>query len=229
MPTRIERLTSVLLVVCAVVTTGAALHHEWGGGALAAGPRGPSRNPHWDSMLGRGRAFGPPAAPVRIVEFMDLECPFCRAYHGAEKAALRDFPGRVRVEFVHFPLPGHRFAHDAGVAAECAGASGRFTQMIDAVFAKQDSIGLKPWASFARDAGVQDSASFQVCLRSASPSQAVDAGFAFSRSLGLRATPTVLINGWEFPTPPDEAELATAIRAVLRGDPPPVSRQSPPK
>ena len=67
---------------------------------------------------------------------------------------------------MHYPLPTHRFAEPAALAAECAGEQGRFAEFVGAVYAGQDSLGLKPWWEYARIATVQDSLLRYVnCLR----------------------------------------------------------------
>lgn len=47
---------------------------------------------------------GPAKAPVRIVEFSDLECPYCRAMSGQIAELQRQLPGQVRATFIYFPL-----------------------------------------------------------------------------------------------------------------------------
>lgn len=118
--------------------------------------------------------------------------------------------------FVHFPLTKHRFAVQAAQAAECASARGHFAGFIDAVYAKQDSLGLKSWGSYAREAGIADTAAITRCARDPSPPKRLEAG----RELGLRwevlGTPTVIINGLRYANPPTNDEIDRIIRDVLK-------------
>jgi protein-disulfide isomerase len=50
-----------------------------------------------------------------------------------------DYPTEVAVVFHHFPLNGHRFARAAALAGDCAAAQGRFAEMKEQLFARQDS------------------------------------------------------------------------------------------
>jgi hypothetical protein len=75
------------------------------------------------------------------------------------------YPKDVGLFFVHFPLPMHRFARPAARATECAGLQGKFGQMVDAVYNKQDSLGLKSWSDYGRDAGVADTVAFRLACR----------------------------------------------------------------
>src|SRR6059058_676355 len=58
-------------------------------------------------------------APVTMVEFTDLECPFCRTFHtGTFERIKRDFP-----------LDFHANARPAALAVRCAGEQGKFWEM----------------------------------------------------------------------------------------------------
>jgi hypothetical protein len=114
--------------------------------------------------------------------------------------------------FVHFPLPIHRFAVQAAQATECASLKGRFLNFIDAVYRKQDSLGLKSWGSYALEAGIVDTAAIARCAHDSTPFKRVEAG----RELGLRwqilGTPTVIINGLRYASPPTKREIDRVIR-----------------
>ena len=66
-------------------------------------------------------AFGPPGAPVTIVEFGDLECPSCRAEAPLLRQLIPElYPGKVRVVFKDYPLESiHPWARAASIAGRC--------------------------------------------------------------------------------------------------------------
>jgi protein-disulfide isomerase len=130
------------------------------------------------------------------------------------------FGSGVGLAFVHFPLPMHRFGEIAARAAECAEQQGRFAAFIDVTYRKQDSLGLKNWASYGQDAGVPDSARFRRCVESAAPVARIDSGLAVGKRIGVEGTPTVIVGGWRFFAPPSSEELARVVRALLTGEAP---------
>jgi len=66
---------------------------------------------------------GPATAPVLIVNYDDLECPFCAELHGELFPALVDRYGNdVRVVYRSFPSEGHLWAMHAAVDTDCLGA-----------------------------------------------------------------------------------------------------------
>ena len=156
-----------------------------------------------------------PTDKVLVVEFSDLECPFCRRFHTALAAAVDSIgPEKFKMHFAHFPLPQHRFAIPAAKAAECARTQGKFNQFVASVFSSQDSLGLKEWTQIAHDAGVADTSALARCtLLQAMPTAIVD-GIASGKRLGVKGTPTVIVNGWRFSIAPYDSIGAVLRRAV---------------
>lgn len=138
------------------------------------------------------------------MQFSDLECPFCRRFHLALRSAQADLDVPVRSVFIHYPLPQHRFAIPAARGSECAREQGRFDEFIDAIFSKQDSLGLRSWVSYARDAAVSDTSAFGSCIARSDVPLRVEQGRTSGDELHVSGTPTVIINGWRYPVPPYE-------------------------
>lgn len=173
----------------------------------------------WQDLIAKGRLIGRATAPVKIIEFMDLECPACRVFHASLQVIRDKYEGDVAYIFVHMPLTMHRFAVPAARAVECAAAAGRFSAMVEAIYRKQDSLGLKTWVSYARDAQVSDTESFGRCANQSGVVSRAEDGVAAGRSIGLTGTPTIIVNGWRFSRPPSEAELVHAIDELMAGRP----------
>jgi protein-disulfide isomerase len=110
-------------------------------------------------------------------------------------------PGQTR-DSLGYPLPGHRFANIAARASDCAGNQGRFPGMHNALFTNQDSLGLKPWDVLAAEAGVRDISTFMDCLSSTSQLETVEHGIRVGDAIGITGTPTIIINGWQYASPP---------------------------
>ena len=64
-------------------------------------------------------SWGDADAPVTIVHFSDLQCPFCkRAFDTVEALQTKYGPKKIRVVFKHFPLAFHKQAHDGNAAID---------------------------------------------------------------------------------------------------------------
>lgn len=219
-----ERLTSLALTLAAIVVAAAVARREFlpPSAAQARAPVSPLpvklASDRWDEMIATRIRIGAPTAPVQIVEFVDFECPACRHYHETVwPQVLTRFGPRVSLVLVHFPLEIHRFARVAALAVECADQQRATERFVGLVFAKQDSIGLKSWSSFAHEALVPDVARFTRCVESSPSTRRIDAGVGLAGSLGIRATPTVVVNGWQLGRTPDVSELSRIVRELLSG------------
>lgn len=200
------------LVACALVVTAAVVRRE----AFPPAAQGPDLRPravgNWAQLVSAGRWLGRSDAPVRIVEFSDFQCPFCARTHPVLEAVRRRHPGRVSVLYRHFPLDAiHPHARPAAIASECAGEQGRFGELAALLFAQQDSLGAKPWARFAVEAGVRDTAGFERCRRDARTLAAVDRDAKAGAATGIEVTPTLVINGMLRPGAITEAELDSLV------------------
>lgn len=153
----------------------------------------------WQDWGESGVRMGPDDAPMVVAVFMDFGCVYCKDLVPVLDSLTVEFPGRVAIQFHHFPLTGHRFAAPAAIAAECSQRQGRFSEMYHALFSQMDSIGFRSWEAFAADAGIPDSHGFQECIQL--PREAfgrVTASVALGRKIGVRGTPKVWINGQLF-------------------------------
>jgi protein-disulfide isomerase len=218
---RIDRFVNVAFAAAAMIVAVGFMHREFKSGAKTrvqtAGPN-PVFVAGWERMAHDGINMGPSSATIHVVEFADLECPACAEWHKFVLKNALSSPDSVAFTMMHFPLPKHRFAKQAAYALECAALQGREATFLDVIYERQDSIGLKSWSSYAADADVPDSVNFANCLGGKS-SQRIAQGISWGTRIGVRSTPTVIINGWMLAGPPDSVELAELIAKLRAGKP----------
>jgi len=223
MPVKLDGAITAALMLCALVTTGLVVYRGFVD-PTARSSLQPHQKPkfveNWRSKLGKGMQLGSASAEVQLIEFADFECPFCGSFHKTLKTVRERYPTHVALTYMHFPIPGHRFALPAARVAECAAAQGRFEAMHDHLFEEQDQLGLKSWAEFATDAGVPDSNAFDACIKRSDSMPRVVEGQQLGKELDVQGTPTVIVNGWKFGNPPTEKELDEMVKAVLAGKEP---------
>jgi len=153
-----------------------------------------------------GHVLGSDSAPVEIVEFADFECPACARFAYLDWPEIRQrfiSTGRLKWRFMDFPLQGHVTSPPAHLAAGCAAEQGRFFEMMEAIFNRQND-----WATeakparklrgYAKQIGL-DMSAFDACVESQHAKPGVDADYAEGERLGVKATPTFFVNGHEWP------------------------------
>jgi protein-disulfide isomerase/uncharacterized membrane protein len=148
---------------------------------------------------------GPEQAPIRVVEFSDFLCPYCRNLAGALASYLPGSAGRVAVFFKHYPLDpacneslrqgGHPGACQLALGGICAEKLGGFWQYHDRVFSEPpESPSPSNVADLAFASGL-DRAAFQQCLADPATRRRLEADLAEGRRVGVTGTPAVFVNG----------------------------------
>jgi len=186
------------------------------GGAVRAEP--PTLEKEWRVLSKYGTWIGDSSASVRLVEFADFECPYCARFHERFKAVRDSFGGSLSLLVVQFPIPGHRFARPAAIAADCAHSLNAYEAFHDLLYEQQDSLGLKSWASFALDANISDTARCNACVAQGAGASKIDSAAAQGQRMAVGGTPTILIEGWRYAEPPSDSLLSIvkAVAAKLR-------------
>jgi peroxiredoxin len=161
MSAKVDRAISAILTMLAIVFTGVLLKREFwpNSGAPVAESTEPTRVTNWNELVTTGLSLQAHQPKIVVVEFADLECPVCSAFHRRLQTIVADLNADVGVVLQHFPLAMHRFARPSARALECANSFGIASQFLTAAYA-QDSFGIKSWTQFAHEEGVQDTLQF---------------------------------------------------------------------
>jgi len=107
---------------------------------------------------------------------------------------LQEFRGTVRVVHKDFPLPSHAGALPAAEAARCAGAQGVFWEYHDLLYLSVPDFSRDDLVRYAGRLGI-DRGAFAACIDTGRFRQQVGADVAEGRAIGVRGTPTFVING----------------------------------
>lgn len=145
---------------------------------------------------------GPSDARVEIVEFIDYGCPHCKTFGAVIDRAQQAWPNDVAVYYRFFPLDGNPTGEEAARAAVAAERQGEFEAMHEALFANQNRHDEDSVREYAEQIGL-DMETFEEDYEAAG--ELVERDRSRGREAGVRATPTVFINGREY-TDPDRFE-----------------------
>jgi protein-disulfide isomerase len=173
-----------------------------------------------DGRPGRG---GPANAPVVIVGFDDLECPYCAKMHAQLFPALTErYKNQVHIVYRDFPLELHPWALRAAIDTNCVGAQSApgYWNLVDYIHAHAAELGgdEKSLAKanetldlLARDEGKRlklNEAALDACVLKQDDT-AVKASTKVGEALGVDSTPTLFING-------EKVEGALPVEDVYR-------------
>ena len=151
---------------------------------------------------------GNPNAKVTIVNYDDLQCPFCSRMHETlMQEILPQYGDRIKIVYKDFPLSMHPWAPHSANNANCLAAENgkAYWEFVDYAHANQKTIGTgqdlqKSTAELDRitlDLGKKNGVNMdrlQACVKAQSD-KTLKASMDEGDSLGLNATPTMFING----------------------------------
>jgi protein-disulfide isomerase len=169
--------------------------------------------------------LGNPDAAVKVIEYADLECSHCKAFHVTMHQIMDYYgqSGQVAWVYRHFPLGQiHSKAPKEAEAAECAaeqGGSATFFNFVDKLFATTPSdngLDLAKLPTIAKDAGLNVD-TFNTCYSSGKMAAKVQASYNEAIKAGGQGTPYILItkNGSTEALPLSGAQPYESMRAAI--------------
>ncbi|MCB0335487.1 MAG: thioredoxin domain-containing protein, partial [Bdellovibrionales bacterium] len=164
-----------------------------------------------DGLLG-DYSLGDPQAKVRIVEFSDIQCPYCRWYSGQIEPLIEEYRDQIHFVFKNFPLdnncnrylkgPMHLFACEAAEFARCAGEQGVFWRVLHDLyqmpfFESKSVVGedlQRELMTYAEKTGLDKNA-IEDCMQSDRQRNRIVADIDQGHAIELSGTPTLVLNG----------------------------------
>jgi Na+/H+ antiporter NhaA len=159
----------------------------------------------------RDHIRGPADAAVTLLEYGDLECPYCGRAEPVVRELLADF-GDLRYVWRHLPLNDvHPHAQLAAAASEAAAAQGRFWEMHDMLIAHQNELTLKDILRLGEEIGL-DPERLRGFLRKRKGAPRIAEDVDSADMSGVSGTPTFFINGHRHQDAYDIETLSEAVR-----------------
>ena len=137
--------------------------------------------------------LGSPDAPITVVAFIDFECPFSQKEFPVFQQVIEQYGPALHVAFKHLPVESiHPNATHAALAAQCAFEQNKFWEYYDKLFQEKqlddDSLLL-----YAQQIGLNQGL-FTACFAQNKYGTYIDQDLADSVEVGIRGTPTYLVN-----------------------------------
>lgn len=148
--------------------------------------------------------LGNPDAPIKIVEYSDLECPFCKNFHNTLTKIMEEYgdSGKVAWVYRHYPIDNlHKKARREAYALECANEQGgndafwAFMNEVMAVTPSNDGLDLAELPMIAAKLKLNVS-EFNSCLESDKFKEKIDAHMSDAIATGGEGTPwSIIVSG----------------------------------
>ena len=168
--------------------------------------------------------LGDPNAPVKVVEYADFQCPYCRLYwQETEPQIIETYVKTGKVYYEYRSVGGFLGEESQGAAeaAYCAGEQGKFWEYHDALFSHWSGENVGDFTpaklkQYAASVGI-DQVMFEQCLTSHRQADRVQQDLDDAKSDGIKATPSFLINGTLLEGAKPFATFQQVIEEALQG------------
>lgn len=166
-------------------------------------------------------ALGNADAPVTVIKYGSLTCPHCAAFHVATAAQLKsDHIPAGRVQYIHRHFPLNQPAMAGAMLLHCGnGSQDRFFAILDILYAEQADWAAAPdpidaLRRIAARTGV-NADEFNACMSDQALADQILAERSEGSDIyGVRATPTLLVNGGRYSGNLSITQLDTVLDQV---------------
>lgn len=142
-------------------------------------------------------------APVQIIEFSDMECPYCKNFHQTMLKIMEEYgeSGQVAWIYRHFPLEQlHPLAQKAAEASECAAKIGgndifwEYLNQYMALSSSEENLISNKFTKIAENVGLNKT-QFENCLNSGEFKEKINSYAQDAMNSGAQGTPySIIIN-----------------------------------
>lgn len=152
-----------------------------------------------DKVTSEDHIKGNKNARYQLIEYSDLECPFCKKFHPDAQKILEQYSGNLSWVYRHFPLDViHSKARKEAEAAECAaqqGGNDAFWKYIDKLFEVTPANNGLDAAELPKIAALVglDGSKLQSCIDSGKMAQKVEAQYQSGVKIGVAGTPSSVL------------------------------------
>jgi len=145
---------------------------------------------------------GSESKKILLVEYGDFQCPSCGGAYPNIKTLMEQYGEDVTLVFRNFPLTSiHPNARAAAAVAEAAGLQGKYWEMHDTLYEKQNdwnsldaSKRTSVFSGYANSLGL-DMDKFNTDIAAKEVNQKISFDLALGKSADVSATPTFFLNG----------------------------------
>jgi protein-disulfide isomerase len=154
---------------------------------------------------------------IIMAEFSDFECPYCAKAHAVIKEFMAKNQNDVTLVYKHFPLSEiHAQAEPAALAAWAAMQQNKFWPYYDGLFEQQSRLGEEFYLELANNLKL-DIDRFNRDRQSKEAKEAIKKDFELGKSLGVRGTPSYVVNGVFLSGVPDLNGLEELLAQIKAG------------
>ena len=163
-----------------------------------AAPERPSEdfNKVYPIEVEKSPILGKKDAPITIVQFTDLQCPFCARFYPPILEVLKAYPDKVRFMIKHYPLPFHPNAKPAAKAALAANEQGKYFEMVELLLKNGADASEAKLKDYAKELNLNyNKLAADLKAKDGEYEQIIANDLSLGEKSAVMGTPTFFING----------------------------------
>lgn len=195
---KLELTPSIAILIVGVLIAGTILFVNYYAPAQGAPDEDQNSSLSVRPPSSRDHIVGSPDASIVLIEYSDLQCPFCASIHPTLKRIVAESGGEIAWAYRHFPLENiHSQARPAAVASECIAklaGNDAFWRFVNTIFVNQGQMNSAYYTQIATGLGA-NTAAFKACIASGEFEATVDADYTEAVTNGGNGTPFTIVVG----------------------------------
>lgn len=148
----------------------------------------------YDIPVDQSPVIGKSDAPVRVVAFLDFQCPYCARVYPVLEQLLKKYPNEVNLIIKHNPLRMHRYAESASLAALASAKQQKYQQITKVFFENYKNLNEDTIKKYVEEAGI-DMKAFDTAYNDPSLRKIIREDSNLGVKFKVRGVPTLFING----------------------------------
>jgi protein-disulfide isomerase len=165
-------------------------------------------------VTAKDQVQGNTSAAIELVEYGDYQCPHCGRAYPIIKKIQESMGDKLKFVYRNFPLTNiHPDAMNAAAAAEAAGMQGKFWEMHDLIFERQNRLTESYLFAYAQELGL-NMEQFQNDMVSEPVISKIEDDFESGMRSGVNGTPSFFINGEKYSNNWDYEPLLNHLKSL---------------
>ncbi len=146
--------------------------------------------------VGASPVKGPKNAAVTIVQFVDLQCPFCNKFYPVISEVLKAYPYKVNFVIKNFPLSFHANARPAAKLALAANEQGKYFEMVELLLSNKAEVNESKIKEYAKKLRLNTKRLIKDYKEKDAQWEAqIKEDIKLGQQVDVRGTPTFFVNG----------------------------------
>ena len=131
-------------------------------------------------------------AELTIIEFGCYTCEYTNRAEETVQEVLEYYGGKVNLQFVAYPIPGHEFSYESSLAVKCADEQEKYSEYHDKLFMQNLEFDNETFSDIALELGL-DIVQFEFCVQNQTYKAEIEEDKSLAIASGVKGTPTFFI------------------------------------